>query len=56
MAEMLVVRSKIKDFCKDCNVSGDFAGALSAKVEELVTSATERAKANGRKTVQARDL
>ena len=56
MAEMLVIRSKIKDYCKDCNVSGDFAEALSKKVEGLVSDAVERAKANGRKTVQARDL
>ena len=36
MAELLVVRSKIKDVVKDCNVAGDFAEALSEKVEQLI--------------------
>ena len=56
MAELLVVKSKIKDVTGDCNVAGDFADALSAKVEELVNAACARAKANGRKTVRASDL
>ncbi|MEA3254413.1 MAG: DUF1931 domain-containing protein [Candidatus Altiarchaeota archaeon] len=56
MAELLVVKSKIKDYVGDMNVSGDFAGALSEKIEGLIRDAAERAKANGRKTVQARDL
>jgi len=29
MTELLVVRSKIKDFAKNMNVAGDFADALS---------------------------
>lgn len=56
MAELLVVRSKIKDFAKNMNVSGDFAEALSSKVEMLVKEACKRASENGRKTVQSRDL
>ena len=56
MAELLVVRSKIKDVVKDCNVAGDFAEALSEKVEQLIKDACRRAKDNGRKTVQPRDL
>jgi histone H3/H4 len=52
----LIVKAKIKDVAKDVNVAGDFAEALNKKVEELVMAAVERAKANGRKTVQARDL
>lgn len=56
MAELLVVRSKIKEFVKGMNVSGDFADGLSKKVEALITEAAARAEANGRKTVQARDL
>lgn len=56
MAEMLVVRSKVKEFVKNCNVAGDFADALSAKVASIVAEAEKRALANGRKTVQARDL
>jgi len=56
MAELLVVRSKIKDVAKDVNVSSDFADELSKKVEELIIKAVERAKANKRSTIQPRDL
>ena len=56
MADLLVVRSKIKDSVKNMNVAGDLADTLSKKVEGLLADAVERAKANGRKTVQARDL
>ena len=52
----LVVRSKIKEQVKDLNVSSDFAEALNKEVEHLVEKACERAKANSRRTVQARDL
>ena len=52
----LIVRSQIKEHTKDMNVSGDFAEVLSKKVEHLIAEAIERAKANGRKTVQSRDL
>jgi len=53
---MLVVKSKIKEVVSDVNVSGDFAGALDEKLKILILEACERCKANGRKTVQARDL
>jgi len=56
MADMLVVKAKIKDVAKGLNVSGNFAEALSAEVEKMVKKACERAEANGRKTVQAKDL
>ncbi len=56
MAELLVVRSKIKDVAKGMNVSGDFAEALSGEVEKLIQNAARRAKDNKRSTVQARDL
>lgn len=56
MTEMLIVRSKLKEAASECNVSSDFAAALDQKVKELVTAACVRAKANGRRTVQARDL
>ena len=52
----LIVRSQIKEYTKDMNVSGDFAEALSKKAERLIAEAIERAKANGRKTVQSKDL
>ena len=56
MAELLVVRSKIKDHTDGCNVSGNFANALSDKVVQLIKEASGRAKANNRRTVQAKDL
>ena len=56
MAELLVVRSKIKDLAKGMNVAGDFAETLSKKVEDLIKDAAKRADANGRKTVQSKDL
>ena len=56
MGELLVVRSKIKEFAKNMNVAGDFADVLSQKVSEMVKQACKRASDNGRKTIQARDL
>ena len=56
MAESLVVKAKIKDTAKGFNVAGDFADALSGVVERKVKQACERAEANGRKTVMAKDL
>ena len=55
MADLLVVRSKIKD-CTKCNVAGDFADELSKKVEVMIKDAEKRAMANNRKTLQAKDL
>ena len=51
----LVVKAKLKEHT-DLNVAGNVAEALSAKVEELIKKGTERAKANGRKTLMAHDL
>lgn len=52
----LVVKSKIKEVVEDMNVGGDVAEALNKKVNDLVKEAAERAKANGRRTLQARDF
>ncbi|MBS3151453.1 DUF1931 domain-containing protein [Candidatus Woesearchaeota archaeon] len=56
MADTIVVRSRIKEHAQGCNVSGDFAEALSRDVVGLIKKAAERAKANNRKTVSSRDL
>lgn len=56
MAEMIIVKSKIKDVAEDCNVSGDFAEALNEWAVEQVKKAGNRAEANNRKTVQAKDV
>jgi len=53
---MLIVKAKIKSVLEGFNVSGDLAPALNAKVEEMLKTAMERAKANGRKTVMSKDL
>jgi len=54
--EMIVVKSKIKEVAKNHNVSGDFAEALNEMLVWTVMQGAERAKANGRRTLQARDL
>jgi len=56
MAEMLVVKSKIKEAAKGMNVAGNFAEALNKEVHELVADACRRSKANGRKTIKPDDL
>jgi len=52
----LIVKSRIKDAVKDLNVAGDVPGELNKKVLQLIEEAAKRAKANGRRTLQARDL
>jgi len=56
MADMVVVRSKIKTHAEGCNVSGDFADGLNEEVVALIQRAASRAKANNRKTVSRKDL
>ena len=56
MADMIISKSKTKESVKDCTVSGEFYGALDAKVRELSATAENRAKENGRKTVRPCDL
>ncbi len=52
----LIVKSKIKVAVPNMNVASDVPDALNKRVEQLLKEATVRAKANGRRTVQARDL
>ena len=56
MAEMVIVKSKLKELAQGCNVAGDFAEALNSVVLEEVKKAAQRADANGRNTVQGRDV
>lgn len=56
MGELVVVRSKVKDFAEGMNVAGNFADALSEKVVGLIKEAAKRAKENGRKTLKPCDL
>jgi histone H3/H4 len=52
----LIVKAAVKEALEDYNVASDFYDSLDEEVEELLEDAAERADANGRKTVQARDL
>lgn len=52
----IIIKSKIKDAVPDLNVAAEVADALDKKVFQLLKEASERAKANGRRTLQARDL
>jgi len=56
MADMVVVRSKIKELAEGMNVSSDFASSLNEEVVSLIKKACERSKANKRSTIQPRDL
>ncbi len=52
----LIIKSKIKEAVSGLNVSAEVPEALNKKVEQLLKDAMDRAKANGRRTLQARDL
>jgi histone H3/H4 len=52
----LIIKSKIKESVPELNVSSEVPEALNKKVISLLREASERAKANGRRTLQARDL
>ena len=52
----IIIKSKIKQAVPELNVAAEVAEALNKKVENLLKEASERAKANGRRTLQARDL
>lgn len=59
MADVLVVTSKVKKLIKEkggCNTSGETIEMLSKAVEQLCLKGVEAAKADGRKTVMARDI
>ena len=58
---MIVVRTQIKDILKESgtgveNMSKDFLPELDKKVKALVLEACNRAKANKRRTVMAKDV
>jgi histone H3/H4 len=59
----LVVKSNIKKVVRELDkensvssVSEEVGRALDRKVEDILVNAIERAKSNGRRTLQARDL
>jgi histone H3/H4 len=58
MADLLVVRSKVKEYAKKKKMrfSEDAILALNKEVTTLIDKAIERAKASKRGTVQGRDI
>jgi len=52
----LIVKSKIKEVVPEMSVSSEVYDALDKEVEKILKKAEERAKANGRRTLYARDL
>ncbi len=59
----LIVKSNIRKTVKELDkenavssVADEVGTALERKVEEILQDAIKRAKANGRRTIQARDL
>ena len=54
----IVVKAKVKELVKavDLDLSSDFMPKINLKVTQMVKDAIERAKANQRKTVMARDV
>lgn len=56
MKKAVVVESRIRDLVEGMSLSSDYIPALSLKVELLVTESKRRAKENGRKTLQSKDL
>jgi histone H3/H4 len=59
MADVLVVTSKVKKIIKEkggMNTSSETIDVLSKAIEQLCLKGVESAKADGRKTVMARDI
>ncbi|MCK6440594.1 MAG: hypothetical protein L6Q71_10410 [Planctomycetes bacterium] len=56
--EVLVVASKVKEYIKGKKMmsSGDLPEALSNALYDIIDKAANRAKENGRQTVQPRDV
>jgi histone H3/H4 len=56
--EMLIVGTKVKNYIRTKGVmsSADVLEALNGAIYELLDRAVARAQANGRKTVQGRDV
>jgi histone H3/H4 len=52
----LIIKSKIKAAVPDLSVAGEVPEALNKKILKILEEASQRAKLNGRRTLQARDL
>ncbi len=58
MAQTYIYASRMKDLAKqmEMRVSGDAIIVVNGLLEEMMKKAAERAKANGRKTIQKQDF
>ncbi len=54
--ELIISKTRTKGAFRNCNVSGEFYGALDKKVRALIADAEHRAIANKRKTVKPQDI
>ena len=52
----VIVKSNVRGYLGGLNLGEDLAVELERKIDEMLKKATERARANGRRTVYARDL
>lgn len=53
----LVVKNKIKEVLpKELRISSDLADALNKKIEQIIKTAAERARANKRTTILPQDI
>jgi hypothetical protein len=52
----VVVEAAVREHVEDMAVASEFYEPLNEAVNELLADAAQRARANGRKTVQVRDL
>ncbi|MBR9691130.1 DUF1931 domain-containing protein [Candidatus Woesearchaeota archaeon] len=56
MSDLIVVKAKIKEVVEGYQISADYADALDGAVRELIKKSIERAEANHRRTVMAKDI
>ena len=52
----IIIKSKIKSAVPEMSVAAEVADELNKKVIKILDEAATRAKLNGRRTLQARDL
>ncbi len=53
---MLIVKSNVKKHSEGFDVAAEFIEALDKEAQKLIKKAVERARANGRHTLMARDV
>ena len=56
MPALLINKTQVRKYAGETNVSGDSYEALEEKVKELIDEGIQRAEANERSTLMARDL